>query len=54
MKMSFYPPGARIAGQYKVASRALPLAQEAAHIWAQIGSPYVQRAQQLVAQLQGR
>jgi tetratricopeptide (TPR) repeat protein len=33
--------------------RAIPLAQEAARIWVQIGSPYAQRAQQLVAQLQG-
>jgi tetratricopeptide (TPR) repeat protein len=33
---------------------ALPLAQEAARILGRIGSPYAQRAQQLVAQLQGR
>ncbi len=33
--------------------RALPLAQEAARIWAQIGSPHTQKAQQLVARLQG-
>jgi len=35
-------------------TRALPLAQEAARILGRIGSPYAQRAQQLVAQLQGR
>jgi len=35
-------------------SRALPLAQEAARAFAQIGHPeYTQRAQQLVAKLQG-
>jgi tetratricopeptide (TPR) repeat protein len=32
---------------------ALPLAREAARIWAQIGSPNVQVAQQLIAQIQG-
>jgi tetratricopeptide (TPR) repeat protein len=35
-------------------ARALPLAQQAAQIFAQIGSPNAQVAQQLVAQLQGK
>ena len=39
--------------QQEEVTRALPLAQEAARIWAQIGSPNAQQAQQLVAQLQG-
>ena len=34
-------------------ARALPLAQEAMRIWTQIGSPYSERAQQLLAELQG-
>jgi len=33
--------------------RAIPLVQEAARIFAQIGNPNAQRAQQLLAQLQG-
>jgi tetratricopeptide (TPR) repeat protein len=32
-------------------TRALPLAQEAAQIWARIGNPNVHRAQQLVTRL---
>ncbi len=34
-------------------AHTLPLAQEAARIWLQVGHPNAQRAQQLVAQLQG-
>jgi hypothetical protein len=35
-------------------ANALSLAQEAEHIWMKIGSKNVQRAQDLIAQLQGR
>ena len=45
---------ARLYAQQGKTSRALELAQEAARIFDQIGSPYAQRAQQLVAQLHGR
>jgi hypothetical protein len=36
------------------AARALPLAQQAAQIFTQIGSPNAQVAQQLIAQLRGK
>jgi tetratricopeptide (TPR) repeat protein len=35
-------------------SQALSLAQEAAQIWSQIGSPNLQAARQLIADLQGK
>jgi len=44
---------ARLYAQQGELERALPLARQAAKIWGQIGSPYAQRAQQRVAQLQG-
>ena len=45
---------ALLHAQQGALDRGLPLAQQAAEIWGRIGSPYAQRAQQLVAQLQGR
>ena len=45
---------ALLYAQQGEAESALPLAQQAAQIWEQIGSPNAQQAQRLVAQLRGK